>query len=110
VRAPTLVLAVLLAGCAAPLPHPSARDAALASARWPGASLESLEAGRRLFVFRCTGCHRLHRPQERAPEAWPEVLDDMEKQVHVSREERRLIEQFLVTIAADRSELARGAR
>jgi hypothetical protein len=99
-----------LAACSAPLPHPTARDAAQAQVRWPGATLHSLEAGRRLFVFRCSGCHRLHRPQERAPEVWPEVLDEMEREARVSPEERALIEQFLVTASADAPAVARGER
>ena len=105
------LLLLLAAGCAAPLAHPTARDALLAQERWPEATVASLEAGRRLFVFRCTGCHRLHQPQERAPDAWPEVLDDMEREAHVTRAERELIERFLVTAASQpRPEVARGER
>jgi len=96
-----LALALLLgAGCAAPLAHPTLRDALVAQERWPEATVASLEAGRRLFVYRCSGCHRLHQPRERAPEVWPEVLDDMERGAHVTRAERELIERFLVTAAS----------
>jgi hypothetical protein len=108
-RLGTLAL-LALAACSAPLPHPTARDAAQARVRWPGATLDSLEAGRRLFVFRCSGCHRLHRPEERSPAAWPDVLDDMEREARVTPEERALIEQFLVTASAEAPALARGDR
>ena len=101
-------LAVLLGACVAPIPHPTTLDERRARERWPEASVESLEAGRRLYVFRCSGCHRLHAPRDRQPEDWPDTLDDMVREARVTPAERQLIEQFLVTAAqAPRQALAR---
>jgi len=87
-----------LAACAT-LPHASALDVSLAEQRWPGTTVAQLEAGRQAYVARCSGCHNLHLPDEKAPEAWPETVAEMEKDAHLRPGERELIERYLVTMS-----------
>ena len=99
-RRPILLLLGMTAfiGCVA-LPHPTPMDAERAKARWSGASVESLEAGRRAYVARCSGCHSLHLPQTKTPSEWPKALVEMQKEANLAPAERLLIEQFLVTMS-----------
>jgi hypothetical protein len=101
---------LLLTACVAPLPHPTAQDALRARERWPEATVDSLEAGRHLFVYRCSGCHRLYAPRDRRADEWPDLLDDMAPHARISVEERGLIERFLVTASGSNAQLAHGAQ
>lgn len=94
-----LLSVTLLSGCAAPLAHATAEDALRAQERWPGTTVASLEDGRRLFVFRCSGCHGLRLPDTVPVAKWPRLLDDMQKEAHLDVEERAAIERFILTIA-----------
>lgn len=93
-------LAVLgLAACAT-LPHATALDAQVAAERWPGTTVELLEAGRVAYVSRCAGCHNLHLPHEKLPEEWPGTVAEMEKDAHLKPGERALIEHYLVLMSS----------
>jgi len=94
--------ACLLAGACASLPHPNPADVSRAQARFPTASMESLESGRSAYAARCASCHALHSPQSRSAEQWLKAIDEMEKEVRLAPNERALIAQFLVTMS-DRS-------
>lgn len=93
------VAALALAACAT-LPHATVQDVQLAQDRWPGTTVEQLEAGRQVYAQRCSGCHNLHLPSEKSPEEWPKLLADMEKDAHVKPEEHSLIERYLTTMSA----------
>lgn len=97
-----LPLLLVVSGCAAGLPHPTAEDAARAKTRYPEATSASLAEGRQAFVADCSGCHNLPLPDEHAPEEWPGVVREMAGKGHLSLHDRVLIEQFLVTLS-DRS-------
>lgn len=99
-RPGTVALFLLAAACVAPLPHATVDDATRAQARWPEASVATLEAGRRLFADRCSGCHALRLPSEYPAARWPALLSQMEKEAKLAPEERELIERFVLTVAA----------
>jgi cytochrome c5 len=94
-----LPLLLLAAGCAG-LPHPTPADLVRAKARYPDATQASLEEGRSAFVTDCSGCHALPLPKVHAPAEWPAVVRDMAERGDLSKRDRVLIEQFLVTLAA----------
>lgn len=94
-----LASALVVSGCAAPLAHATAADAARAEEQWPGTTVESLEAGRRLMTFRCTGCHGMKLPEKFSAAKWPKLLVDMQKEAKLKPEEKELIERFILTIA-----------
>ncbi len=96
----TFVWAAALAGCAT-LPHPGPLDAERAVRRWPEVTLATLQAGRKMYVAKCSGCHSLRSPSSKPADTWPSALDEMEQDgdLTLTRSERLLIEQFLVTMS-----------
>ena len=52
-----------------------------------------LSDGERLYLSRCTSCHRTYEPGERSPEQWTAVVAKMErlKKVRLRPEERSLL-------------------
>jgi hypothetical protein len=95
-----VVLATLLPSCAAALVHAEPQDVALASGRWPGVTVESLEQDRAVYVVRCSRCHALHVPEEHAPGEWPELVSRMTPKAKLSSAEREAISRFLQTTSA----------
>ncbi len=94
-----LVSLLAASGCVA-LPHATPLDAELAQDRWPGTSMETLEADRRLYVGRCSGCHGLYLPSRHTPHEWPKLLDDMTREAKLTAPERVRIERFVLTLAS----------
>jgi hypothetical protein len=62
--------------------------------------LAELQNGRSLLLSKCGGCHRPPIPAERQPHDWPTKLQEMSARAHVDVQQRRLIEEYLVTMAA----------
>ena len=90
-----LLAAALVAGCATAVVRPEASDARWASERWPGATVESLSAGRDLFVARCAGCHHLPRPDARSPDEWAAVVGEMARGARLTTAETDLVLHYL---------------
>lgn len=64
-------------------------------------ALAELERGRTLLVQKCSGsCHRVPMPTDHAPSEWPAKLVEMSERAGIGLEEQRLIERYLVTMAA----------
>jgi mono/diheme cytochrome c family protein len=93
------LLAALGAGCVGQLPPPTSADALRASAQWPGTTVEELASGRRLYVQRCSGCHALHRPSEKPPEAWPRYVREMTERSKLDEARAQAITRYLVVAA-----------
>lgn len=101
-NARTVALAVALAlagawGCASTLREPTAVDAQVAAARWPGTTLGELREGRRLYAATCAGCHTLRDPASLPPERWEREVGEMRgrKGVHLGDHDARLIVRYL---------------
>lgn len=91
---------VLVAACAAsPIIRPAPVNVAWANKRWPEATLASLDAGRTLYIGKCSGCHSLHAPSQVVGDPDPMRFDDMAKQARLAPEERTLIERYLMAAA-----------
>jgi len=90
-----LVLA-LVAGCVRPAPPAvTASDAERAHVE-----LAELQRGRELLVKKCGGaCHVVPLPTQHASAEWPSRLDEMAQRSGLDRSQRRLIEQYLVTMS-----------
>ena len=85
-------------GCAT-IPRPTSVDVARTQTHFPGATLATLEAGRRAFVDSCSGCHSLPKPEKKSAVQWPKVLDEMAGEAKLSTSQKDLIAQFLVTMS-----------
>jgi hypothetical protein len=89
-----IVLALgLLAGCGLSPPPATAVDASRANV-----ALADLESGRSLLMNKCSS-HRPPMPRERGARDWPSKLDEMSRRAHLDREQRHLIEAYLVTMS-----------
>ncbi len=100
--------ASVVLGCAS-LPRPTPADLTRARTRFPGASLASLEAGRRAFADNCSSCHALPRPESKSPEQWAKVIDEMSGEAKLSARTKELLAQFVLTMS-DRSSASSDQR
>lgn len=88
------VVASLTAACAPGLPVAGALDAARAAS-----TVEQLNAGRALYVAKCTGCHSAHPPADFAASEWPAHVADMRTDAKLQPDEEASITRYLVTFA-----------
>lgn len=89
-----LVLAALAACRVAP-PHATASDAERAHV-----AVDELERGRSLLVSKCgASCHAAPLPSQHTAREWPAKLDEMADRASLRLGERRLIEEYLVTMS-----------
>jgi|SRR5215472_7781436 len=93
-----LLATAALTACAS-LPRPVPADVPTAQARYPTASLQSLQAGRQAFVENCSGCHSLPHPEKKSAKEWPQIVDEMAIEAKLDVAESELIAQFLVTMS-----------
>lgn len=90
-----LGLGLVLTSCRVGPPPVTPAVVAAARASWPQATPWSLEQGRELFMERCARCHGLPRPASRAPRAWPALVDNMGNRAGMTREQKRVVLQYL---------------
>ncbi len=89
-----LVLAALAAGCRVAPPQASAVDAERAHV-----ALGELQQGRQLLVQKCgASCHTAPLPSQHTAAEWPHSLDEMSARASLQPSQRRLIEEYLVTM------------
>ena len=69
-------LLLLLPGCVS-LIEPSAAHVSWADERWPGTTLEDLQAARALFLETCTECHAPKSPTRYEPGEWEFAINRM---------------------------------
>jgi cytochrome c5 len=92
----SVALAGLALACAGALPPVTPALVERAVNRWPDSSEANLKRGRRLYVDRCSGCHSLVLPQEHDEDEWVEWLDAMQERARLTRQERELMQRYLV--------------
>ena len=95
--------AALAAGCgaASPVPRPTSSDARWAAEQWPEVDREELADGRSLYVRKCGGCHSLYTPAEVVRRDWPAQFIEMSETAHLTPDEQRRIERYLVSVTRD---------
>lgn len=87
-----------LSACAG-LRNATEADLPRAHAVFPGATVGSLNEGRSLYAAHCSGCHTLHLPETRTAPEWNDMMDEMVDEAHLTVDERKLVEQYLLTFA-----------
>ena len=90
-----IALGLVLGACGSAPHEPNGRDAQWAATRWPSATLEQLESGRRVFSARCSSCHGLPSPDSKTPDQWANVIDEMAPRAHLSPEDRDAVLRYL---------------
>jgi len=96
--------AVLLAACAHGgfVPQPTALDVERLQPVDPGYSLAELQAGRAIYVQRCSSCHAVHGPGEYRGDQWAGLVARMqrEKKVKIPEQDRQVMERYLVAFSS----------
>ncbi len=97
------VMGVFLATTACSYPRSGAApgplspaSAATAASRWPGATAESLDAGRTLFLDRCNGCHGYPDLNPISANRWPGIMTDMGHKSHLTPEQTQQVLHFIL--------------
>jgi hypothetical protein len=87
-------LLFVLAACGVSPPPATPLDASRANV-----PLADLEHGRSILLAKCSGCHHTPVPAERRPAEWPHFVEVMAERAKLGAADRRLVEQYLVTVA-----------
>jgi mono/diheme cytochrome c family protein len=92
---------LLLSGCVT-LIEPSAVHASWAEQRWPGTTVEDLQAARELTLQTCTQCHGVRSPERYEPGRWEFAIHRMLEGEVVTIEDAVIAEiaRYLDTAAA----------
>ena len=97
---PLLALATVAGAGASLIPEATPSLAERAARRWPDANLEQLELGRTLYIKRCSGCHNLHLPSEKAPDEWAGALDEMAMKARLDEYQKTAVLRYLAAASA----------
>ena len=80
-------------GCASSLPSVTPTDAERV-----GVAFESLQAGRTLYVSKCSGCHALILPNAHTDEEWAHEVDEMAERARLTEDEKAEITLYLTAM------------
>ena len=100
----TLVACILLlAACASKKTTISLTDldATRAAAKYPGASLASLQNGKLLYEENCGSCHGLKNPTAYNEEQWGKHVKRMAPKAKIDKPTEDLILQYVVTMCGE---------
>jgi len=87
-----LGLVVLMYYCSPTLYVPVAADAEKTNT-----SLDTLLAGRKLYINNCGSCHALYLPERFTAIKWKMELDEMQKKARINDKQRTLIYKYLIS-------------
>lgn len=92
---------LLLAACAAKKTAVviSDNDATRAAAKYPGATLASLQQGKTLYEDNCGKCHGLKSPTAYNEEQWGKHVKRMAPKAKIDKTTENLILQYVVTMS-----------
>lgn len=103
---PLLALATFAAAGGSLIPEASPALVERAAQRWADANLEQLEQGRYYYVKRCSGCHNLHLPSEKAPGEWAAALDEMAVKAHLNEAQKTAVLRYLSAASAEQRQVS----
>ena len=81
-----------LIGCIGSLYMPTESDAVLFNT-----NLDTLKAGRKLYVKKCSSCHNLYLPTKYNNQEWIGIMEKMQVKAKIDSSQKELINKFLVT-------------
>lgn len=93
-----LVLAALFSGCTGTSGPPLVTPAIVASARGEKADLQTLNAGRNVFVNRCIECHVLPSINEHPASAWPGLVSKMSTRADLTKAEHEALLAYILAV------------
>ncbi len=89
-----VLLALAISSGCATLPVPTPKDAERVQS-----TVESLSAGRSIYLSRCGSCHQTHQPSRFAPDAWPKLVGEMRARAKLTPEDQSRILEYLITMS-----------
>jgi len=96
--------AVLVLACAHAgfVPQPTVLDVERVQPADPGLSLEEMQAGRSIYLQRCSSCHAVHGPGEYRGDQWPDLIARMqrEKKIKLPEHDRALMVRYLIAFSS----------
>lgn len=93
------IIAVLLASCETALRSaPPVTAAFVQAGRREKADARTLEAGRKVFLNRCIGCHALPEIARYDSARIPRIVTWMSHRAHLSREQQDALVKYLLTV------------
>jgi cytochrome c5 len=97
-----LATIIFLAACASKkaVVSLSESDASRAAAKYPGASLATLQNGKMLYEEKCSNCHGLKNPTAYNEEQWGKHVKRMAPKAKIDKLTEELILQYVVTMSA----------
>jgi cytochrome c5 len=75
-------------------------DASRAAAKYPGASLATLQKGKLLYEEKCSNCHGLKNPASYNEEQWGKHVKRMAPKAKIDKPTEELILQYVVTMSS----------
>lgn len=105
---PLLALATVAAAGVSLIPAVTPTLAERAAQRWPDVDAAQLEVGRHFYVKRCSGCHNLHLPSEKAPDEWAEALDEMAVKARLDESQKTAVLRYLTAASAEQRGVSLG--
>ena len=92
-----IFISIVLVSCATTQLIPTEQDLILAPVHGSGSDLASLNKGYNLYVNKCGACHYLYRPAKFEAEKWKRDMPEMSERAKITKEEQRLILNYLLT-------------
>ncbi|HMT74840.1 MAG TPA: hypothetical protein PKA77_12290 [Chitinophagaceae bacterium] len=91
-------LVISIAACTATQHlQPADADLALAQQRVPGITITELKNGYKLYINKCSACHKLHNPNEYTAVKWKPILAEMFAKAKLTEDDSKLlISNYLV--------------
>jgi cytochrome c5 len=89
---------IVLAGCSASkMVTMTQADADKAAAKFPGATLASLQEGQKLYNDECGTCHALKATTWGNETEWKGIIPPMAEKAEINASQQNLITQYLLT-------------
>lgn len=85
-----LLLALTLTACISTLYMPTENDAVKNNI-----SLDTLQAGRLLYINSCGSCHNLYLPESYSYQEWLQIMNKMQSPAKIDNNQKNLINQYL---------------
>lgn len=87
-----LAIIVFITMCTSALYMPTAHDAERL-----GTTIDTLRAGRRMYVDYCSSCHSLYLPEQYTRDDWSTIMDYMQERSKINEDQKEQILRYLET-------------
>jgi|SRR5215467_14388044 len=83
--------------------QPTQADADRGNQKYPGYSLQDLNAGKSIYESNCNRCHKYKVPESRDETKWDKVIPVMAKKAKLDSAQESLVLKYVVTMSTAKS-------